>query len=237
LTGQSKVGEHIISYLQAGTKTGPAVLLVHGIGVSHHYFEPLIERMERFNVIAIDLPGFGNSSRPAKILSVDEHAILLEDFLSALRIKPDFLIGHSMGCQVIASYAQQFPGFSGRLVMLGPTVYARERNARMHLIRLMQNAPNEPLGLNLMMLKDYTKCGLKVYFKTLKYMLSDRIEDRLPQISTEAVFIRGEKDPIAQEEWVQSLKAVSQKSKAFEVPGAGHGVHYSHPHDVLRLLG
>jgi pimeloyl-ACP methyl ester carboxylesterase len=54
-----------IFYREAGSKTAPAILLLHGFPTSSHMFRNLIPRLaERYRVIAPDLPGFGFSDAP-----------------------------------------------------------------------------------------------------------------------------------------------------------------------------
>jgi pimeloyl-ACP methyl ester carboxylesterase len=55
-----------IFYREAGPSGGPNLLLLHGFPSSSHMFRDLIPRlMDRFRVIAPDLPGFGRTSMPA----------------------------------------------------------------------------------------------------------------------------------------------------------------------------
>jgi pimeloyl-ACP methyl ester carboxylesterase len=54
-----------IFYREAGPKTAPAILLLHGFPTSSHMFRKLIpELSDRYHVIAPDLPGFGFSDAP-----------------------------------------------------------------------------------------------------------------------------------------------------------------------------
>jgi 2-hydroxy-6-oxonona-2,4-dienedioate hydrolase len=50
---------------------GPAVILVHGLVVSARYMIPAMKRLAlRHRVYAPDLPGFGNSGKPARVPGV-----------------------------------------------------------------------------------------------------------------------------------------------------------------------
>jgi pimeloyl-ACP methyl ester carboxylesterase len=54
-----------IFYREAGPKTAPAILLLHGFPTSSHMFRNLIPALaDRYHVIAPDLPGFGFSDAP-----------------------------------------------------------------------------------------------------------------------------------------------------------------------------
>jgi pimeloyl-ACP methyl ester carboxylesterase len=59
------VDGHKIFYREAGSKTAPAILLLHGFPTSSHMFRNLIPALaDRYHVVAPDLPGFGFSGAP-----------------------------------------------------------------------------------------------------------------------------------------------------------------------------
>jgi pimeloyl-ACP methyl ester carboxylesterase len=54
-----------VFYREAGPSEGPSLLLLHGFPTSSHMFRDLIPRLiDRFRVVAPDLPGFGRTSMP-----------------------------------------------------------------------------------------------------------------------------------------------------------------------------
>ena len=54
-----------IFYREAGSKTSPTILLLHGFPTSSHMFRNLIPALaDRYHVVAPDLPGFGFSDAP-----------------------------------------------------------------------------------------------------------------------------------------------------------------------------
>jgi len=62
---QAAVDGYSIFYREAGAKTAPIILLLHGFPTSSHMFRNLIPALaERYHVIAPDLPGFGFSNVP-----------------------------------------------------------------------------------------------------------------------------------------------------------------------------
>lgn len=55
-----------IFYREAGARTAPTILLLHGFPSSSHMFRNLIPALvDRYHVIAPDLPGFGFSEAPS----------------------------------------------------------------------------------------------------------------------------------------------------------------------------
>jgi pimeloyl-ACP methyl ester carboxylesterase len=62
---RSKVDGTELFYREAGSKTAPTLLLLHGFPTSSHMFRNLIPALaDRYHVIAPDLPGFGFSDAP-----------------------------------------------------------------------------------------------------------------------------------------------------------------------------
>lgn len=64
-------------YREAGNQAGPTVLLLHGFPSASHMFRDLIPQLvDRYHVVAPDLPGFGMTERPAR----DKFAYTFENF-------------------------------------------------------------------------------------------------------------------------------------------------------------
>ncbi|MEV4129037.1 alpha/beta fold hydrolase [Nocardia sp. NPDC049707] len=76
---------------------GEPLVLVHGIGSRWQVWEPIIDTLaESFEVIAVDLPGFGKSA-PLAHTTVDTLTDALGDFLAEQGIERPHLAGNSMG--------------------------------------------------------------------------------------------------------------------------------------------
>jgi pimeloyl-ACP methyl ester carboxylesterase len=59
------VDGHKVFYREAGSKTAPTILLLHGFPTSSHMFRNLIPALsDHYQVVAPDLPGFGFSDAP-----------------------------------------------------------------------------------------------------------------------------------------------------------------------------
>lgn len=98
---------------------GPAVLLVHGLGGTTNYYQPLSDALsERFTVIRVDSAGAGRSEL-ADGLSVASHADDLAAVLDSLGIASAAVVGHSMGTLVVRELAVRYPEKVSKLVLLG----------------------------------------------------------------------------------------------------------------------
>jgi pimeloyl-ACP methyl ester carboxylesterase len=106
------------AYLRGGT--GPALLLVHGIGDSSDTWQSVIgELARRHTVVAPDLLGHGRSDKPRADYSIAAYANGMRDLMSVLEIDRVTVVGHSLGGGVAAQFAYQFPERCERLVLVG----------------------------------------------------------------------------------------------------------------------
>ena len=109
-----------VNYVEAGE--GPAILLLHGLGTSlvtwSRNIAPLVEA--GFKVLALDLPGCGDSDKP-KYLSYDPvaGAWLIQQFISALGVERLSLVGNSAGGLIVSLFALSYPEKVDRLVLVG----------------------------------------------------------------------------------------------------------------------
>ncbi len=114
------------AFIKAGS--GPALLLLHGLGCDHTTWLPVIDSLaKRYTVIAPDLLGHGQSDKPRADYSVGGYANGMRDLLTVLGIDKVTVVGHSFGGGVAMQFAYQFPERTERMMLvasggLGPEV-------------------------------------------------------------------------------------------------------------------
>ena len=222
---------------RSGPPGAPWVVLVHGIGVSSRYFRPLTRALETTHqVLSLDLPGFGASAHPRRPLTLAEHGEVVAAVMAEHGATGATLVGHSLGGQVVLELLRARPGAAARAVLVGPTTDDRARSAVRQGLRLLRDAFGEPLSFVALEVRAYLACGPRVYLHTLVHMLATRTEEVLPHVGVPVLVLRGAHDPVAPRGWVQRLAATSPLARAAEVSGGGHGVHYTHPAEVARLV-
>lgn len=89
--------------------SGPKLLLLHGWATNLHSFDKVSQALcQRFQVIKVDLPGFGLSQAPKETYGVFEYADFIEKFLEYLDVKEIFILGHSMGGAIALAYCSKY---------------------------------------------------------------------------------------------------------------------------------
>ncbi len=109
-------GQHI-AYVDAGE--GPALLLLHGLAEASWIWESVIPLLAlHHRVIAPDLLGHGDSTKPRGDYSIGAQATLMRDLLVALDVERATLVGHSLGGGISMQFAYQYPERCERLVLI-----------------------------------------------------------------------------------------------------------------------
>jgi pimeloyl-ACP methyl ester carboxylesterase len=126
-------GVHL-RYLDVGK--GPVVVLLHGYGSAIESWHAIIPALKaKHRVIAVDLKGFGWSSRPPGDYSPPAHATLLWHLLDKRGIKHADLVGHSWGASVALAMALAKPDRVRRIALFSAYVYEAQVPSFMHWAR------------------------------------------------------------------------------------------------------
>jgi pimeloyl-ACP methyl ester carboxylesterase len=122
------------SVLMAGT--GSPVVCLHGLGGTKASFLPTVAALsERHRVIALDLPGFGESEKPVLApYDASYFADAVVDLLDALEIERADLIGNSMGGRISIEVGLRAPERVDRMVLLSPALAWLRRDRRFELL-------------------------------------------------------------------------------------------------------
>ncbi len=96
-----------LSYIDRGS--GDVVVMIPGWSQSAAQFKHQIGALSAdHRVIAVDMRGHGESSKPKHGYRVSRLATDVHEFLAALDLRDVTILGHSMGCSIIWAYIDQF---------------------------------------------------------------------------------------------------------------------------------
>lgn len=215
----------------------PAVVLVHGFGVSSRYMQPTaVELAPFFRVYAPDLPGWGKSEKPRRALAIPELADTLAEWLGALDLPSATFVGNSMGCQVVVELAVRHRDRVERAVLVGPTVDRHARTFARQAARLFRDSVHEPLSLWGVIALDYVVFGPRRLLATARYALADPVEAKLPEVRAPTLVVRGARDQIVSRRWAEEVAAGLPRGRLAVVPGKAHAVNYNAPAELARLV-
>ncbi len=253
-----------LGYLVGGQ--GDPVVLVHGWPTFSHLWRHQIPVLaERFQVYALDLPGFGDSDKPADVsYSLGFYVDILTGFLDALGIEQVTLVSHDLGGPISLLWAVRHPERLARQVVMDTMPYPDSPL----LIRLMLLAARLP-GLGQAMV---SRWGLRFMFQlgtagkdvvadklvaayerplakdpgarqTLLRILTGfkpqetfEIADNLNRIRVPTFILWAEKDPTASLSIARRLQADINGALLKTIPNCGHFLTEDRPEEVNRLL-
>lgn len=104
------------------------LLLIHGMAGSAQTWRAVLPQLaKKYRVIAPDLLGHGQSSKPRTDYSLGAFAVGLRDLLDELGVESATVVGQSLGGGVAMQFLYQHPDYCRRLVLissggLGPDV-------------------------------------------------------------------------------------------------------------------
>ena len=107
-----------IHYLKAGAGKNTLVL-IHGFGDTSHMWIPLFDEFGKdYTIIAPDMRGLGESSRPATGYDKKTIAADIHELVKSLGYQKIDLVGHDIGLMVAYAYAAQYPNDVRKLALL-----------------------------------------------------------------------------------------------------------------------
>lgn len=111
-----------IAYVEKGK--GRPIIFIHGLGGNlSHWLKSVQELSDKFCCIAIDLPGYGHSSKTFNTGDKDQmqfFADAITSFIQKKKLKKVALAGHSMGGQIAVIVALQQPSLISKLILAAP---------------------------------------------------------------------------------------------------------------------
>lgn len=107
-----------IHYLKAGSGK-KTLVLIHGFGDTSHMWIPMFDEFGNdFTIIAPDMRGLGDSSRPATGYDKKNIAKDIHELVKSLGYQQINLVGHDIGLMVAYAYAAQYPNEVEKLALL-----------------------------------------------------------------------------------------------------------------------
>ena len=133
-----------IHYYQGGSASGETLVLLHGFAADKDNWLRFSRHLTQdYRVIALDLPGFGDSDLPPGSYDVGTQAERLADILDAMGIQQAHVLGNSMGGQIAALFAARYPDRVRSLALFANA--GIDSPHKSELYRLLTNGAPNPL--------------------------------------------------------------------------------------------
>ena len=244
---QVVVDKLLTNYTLSGK--GKTVLLLHGWGDTSKGLESIKRYLETsYQVIALDLPGFGGSQAPAKAWGLDNYADFIAAFLKKIQSPKIYaIIAHSNGGAITIRAISKELLSPEKVVLLASAGVRNVYKGRTKAIRYITKigkAAATPLPNDIkhkLRQKVYATVGSDMLVaehlqETFKKVVTDDVQADAPKLSQPTLLIYGDQDKNTPMEYGLRFHELMPNSTLEVVEGAGHFVHLDASVKAERLI-
>ena len=241
-----------MSYLTEGG--GPrTALLIHGSGMSaRSWVNQLHGRPAGLRMIAVDLPGHGESDFiPA--VTVEEHAAIVGDVLIALDCGPAVVVGHSLGGSIAIALAARRPSLVRGLVLIASCVRLPlidnvgerlvaylpgplRRLLFFSMARRVLFTPHAAAGAIATAMRDLRACRPETLAADVRAARAMDLTEEAAALDVPTLVLAGERDRLTTPVLAERLSALIRRSRLAIVDGVGHMLPLEAPERINREI-
>ncbi len=227
------------------------LVFLHGWGATAKIFEPIIYLLknlvysaeENLEIIALDLPGFGNTPIE-KVTTLKDYADFIYEFLRKNKIEEPIIIGHSFGGAVAAKLALFYPENISKLVLVSASA-VRQPRRKIVLFKKIADIlkpllPEKFRRFTLKLLKydksDYAQIKSLELKETFKKVINEDLTPNLSQVKSPTLVIWGENDAITPLREGELIAKTIPGAKLAVIKNAGHFVFLEKPEEFTKLI-
>jgi 4,5:9,10-diseco-3-hydroxy-5,9,17-trioxoandrosta-1(10),2-diene-4-oate hydrolase len=257
-------GDARMRYIQRGER-GAHIVLIHGLMDSAEYWQNNIDALaERYRVWAIDLIGFGYSSRiTTPVYSLQYFANAVRAFMDTQNIERAHIVGHSLGGAVALQLARTEPARVDKLVLIAPGTFLINYASTLNPVARVPHLPRAMMGFTMTNEQARQRAWSNALGHPKEMNPADRemqvrplrvkgtadallamaqsdwlcdLGDALAQIEMPTLIVWGDRD------WVVPVSHAHKHARALPnaelaiLKSAGHLPHIEYPHAVNRLM-
>jgi pimeloyl-ACP methyl ester carboxylesterase len=211
------------------------IVILHGWGAHIEAVGPILAALEgASDLIALDLPGFGESDAPTEPWGVDAYARFLLAFLDELGVERAHLVGHSHGGRVSIAVAADAPERVGRLLLVDAAGIPPKRGWRYRrrvavaklgrVVGRLGGAPGRRLQERMrarVASRDYLEAS-ETMRDTLRAVIGADLTDRLPRVRASTLLVWGDRDEDTPLWMAHRMESLIPDAGLVVLEGAGH---------------
>jgi len=224
-----------INYILYGNNKKDTIVLLHGWGQNIEMMQPIGDNFkDKFQILIIDLPGFGRSSEPKYPWSLDEYVEVIKKLLDKLKIKNPIMMGHSFGGKLALLYASKYD-VKKLVLFASPINHNHQLSLKSKILKGLKKIPlmdsfgeymKKYLGST-----DYKNSTPIMRDILVKHVNTD-IYDELEKIKASALIIWGENDTTVLPSVAYEIDSKISDSGVVMLPGT----HYAYLENLPRVL-
>jgi pimeloyl-ACP methyl ester carboxylesterase len=243
---QVVVDSLLTHYERSGT--GKALLVLHGWGDNSASWQAFANVFDTsFDVITVDLPGFGGTQMPPETWGLSDYAAFVGAFLQKLRVQPYAIIGHSNGGAIAIRGLANKSITTDKLVLIDSAGIRSEYLGRKKAIRLITKTgkvltkPLPPSVRKRLRRKVYDAVGSDMLVveklqETFKRVVTDDVQQNAATLKLPTLLLYGEDDLSTPVQYGRMFHHLIAGSQFVVISGAGHFAHLDKPAVVNKHI-
>ena len=244
-----------LSFLEWGAPSLPAVLLLHGLTVEAHSWDPVASLLqERFRLIVPDLRGHGDSAWPQPPSYTTQNFVDdLVALLRAIKVEHCAVIGHSLGAAIGIALAQEasprierlavvesapLAGSEGAPPWAALTPFASFADLVAATAKAFPRSPVDLIGYMAFHNARRTPDGAwtRKHSPHLQTLTLAPLWDKLDRLACPMLVVNGSLSTVFPLEQAQRLVALAPDARMTTIADAGHPIAQEQPDALAELL-
>ncbi|MGH8136837.1 MAG: alpha/beta fold hydrolase [Steroidobacteraceae bacterium] len=255
----------LLAYLDIGRRDASPLVLIHGYTDSARDWAPIAPLLRLHSrLIIVDLRGHGASGKPDCCYSRFDFAYDIKLLLDSLHLEQASIVGHSLGSIVAQTFAELWPGYTRRLVLISSTGTSFGGTSQPDgaaaspmpgwlagIARL-----HDPIDPDSDFMRDWWKVSIAFNAEFARRQRHDAaaiparvwraiaeqsllgvdLRPMLPQVQARTLLIWGGKDTLVSDAGREALRAGIPRVQVRMFPSLGHDLFWEDPRAVAAVL-
>ncbi|MEO9308000.1 Alpha/beta hydrolase [Nitrosotalea sinensis] len=250
-----EVNRFNIRYLEDGNSDRTIVLL-HGLGGYAERWNNLFPFLsKKYRVIAPDLIGYGQSDKPSVDYTPEFFTKFVFNFMNAVGIKKTFLIGTSLGGQIVIECAASQNDIIEKIILISPAGIMRKSTPTLDAYTMAALYPNKDSVKNAYQMmvgpgkqisetsverfvNNMSRPNAKMVFLSTLLGLKNApdIHDKLASITIPTLVIWGRDDKLIPFEYSQQFVSTIPNCEFVAMDGCGHSPYVEDPEELAKII-
>ena len=224
------------------------VVLLHGWGDRLETFDQLTNTLSAdYEVIRLDLAGFGKSQPPNGSWGLDEYAQYVATFLKKIDVSPFAILGHSNGGAVAVKAVVTGRTAPEKLILLSSAGIRNTKNARKFAWRVAAKTGKSAAAIlpkniqRSLRARLYQSAGSDIMVaphmeETFKRIVAEDIQVEAAMLQLPTLIINGSSDEATPLQFAQIFHSAIENSQLVVLNDAGHFAHQEQADEVARAV-
>ena len=218
---------------------GRPIVFLHGwVGSWRYWINSMQIASTSFRAYALDLFGFGDTTRDPLLYSLERQANLVNRFLEEMGIGKVALVGHDLGALVGFSYLKQWPKTVDRMMAINCPLEYDSVNARMRTASMTELvdwlAARTPEATSA--LSDASKADPQAVSASMAGLQANNLFGGVRDLGVPCLFVYGPNDPAVSMPTQEKTDTFPNHMHQINLEGAGHFPMVDNPTQFNRLM-